>query len=127
MARPERVAGLTRELIPNLDVVPAQARTHTAESRNRATRSGSLPSPRNLCLGLWVPACAGTTAEFAAHVSRLPVSQPLFEEQVRIGIVVEARDLAPAAGPVELAGLGQRAVGVEPQQRDAELARRTLG
>src|SRR3954464_2942152 len=50
-------------------------------------------------------------------------SHPLPEDEMRRGVVVEARDLAPARGAVELAGLGKGTVGVEPQQRDAEVAR----
>src|SRR5262245_26743275 len=52
-AAPVRVLG------PNLAaVVPAQAGTH-----NHPRFRFSLALPHRVCCGLWVPACAGTTAE----------------------------------------------------------------
>src|SRR5262249_49809967 len=54
-------------------------------------------------------------------------SKLLFEEKVRVGVVVEAADLGPATAAVELARFGQRTVGIEPKHLDGELPRRAFG
>src|SRR5690606_32886233 len=52
--------------------------------------------------------------------------EALFEEELGVGIVVEAGDLGPAGLAVERRGLGERGVGVEAEEADAELARHGL-
>src|SRR6185437_3206511 len=49
--------------------------------------------------------------------------KPLLEEDVRIGIVVEALDLGPAAGAIKLTRFRQSAVGIQPQNFYRNVAR----
>ena len=47
-------------------------------------------------------------------------SEPFFEEQVRVGVVVEAVDFGPAEAGIEGGGFGQGGVGIEPKERDRQ-------
>jgi hypothetical protein len=64
------------------------------------------------CFGTVAPRNDGAATEIVTR------SELLLEEQIRIGIVIEAVDLGPAGAAVELTGFGQRAVGVEAQDLD---------